>query len=74
MKPALAERLAALNTEEAMPPAEGPEDVTPGPAQDPDSKSRLGSVAIVALFRGVDDALIHPRETRLLPARLRSPG
>jgi hypothetical protein len=35
MKPALAERLAALNTEEPMPPAEGPEDVTPGPAQDP---------------------------------------
>jgi hypothetical protein len=30
MKPALAERLAALNTEEPMPPAEGPEDVTPG--------------------------------------------
>lgn len=35
MKPALAERLAALNTEEPMPPAEGREDVTPGPAQDP---------------------------------------
>jgi hypothetical protein len=35
MKPALAERLAALNTEEPMPPAEGPEDVAPGPAQDP---------------------------------------
>jgi hypothetical protein len=34
-KPALAERLAALNTEEPMPPAEGPEDVAPGPAQDP---------------------------------------
>jgi hypothetical protein len=38
------------------------------------SKSRLSSVAIVALFRGVDDALIPPRETRVLPARLRSPG
>ena len=35
MKPALAERLAALNTEEPMPPAEGPEDVAPGSAQDP---------------------------------------
>jgi len=35
MKPALAERLAALNTEEPMPPAEDREDVTPGPAQDP---------------------------------------
>jgi len=35
MKPALAERLAVLNTDEPMPPAEGPEDVTPGPAQDP---------------------------------------
>lgn len=35
---------------------------------------RLGYVAIVALFRGVDDALVHPRETRLLPARLRSPS
>jgi hypothetical protein len=35
MKPALAERLAALNTEEPMPPAESREDVTPGPAQDP---------------------------------------
>jgi hypothetical protein len=34
-KPALAERMAALNTEEPMPPAEGPEDVAPGPAQDP---------------------------------------
>jgi len=35
MKPALAERLAALNTDEPMPPAEGPEDVAPGPARDP---------------------------------------
>ena len=35
MKPALAERLAVLNTDEPMPPAEGPEDVPPGPAQDP---------------------------------------
>ena len=35
MKPALAERLAALNTEEPMPPAEGPEDVARGPGQDP---------------------------------------
>lgn len=35
MKPALAERLAVLNTDEPMPPAEGPEDVAPGPAQDP---------------------------------------
>jgi hypothetical protein len=35
MKPAMADRLAALNTEEPMPPAEGPEDVAPGPAQDP---------------------------------------
>jgi len=33
--PALAERLAVLNTDEPMPPAEGPEDVAPGPAQDP---------------------------------------
>jgi hypothetical protein len=73
MKPALAERLAALNTEEPMPPAEGSgRRDTPGSGSD--SKSRLSSVAIVALFRGVDDALIHPRETRVLPARLRSPG
>ena len=35
MKPALAERLAVLNTDEPMPPAEGPEDVPPGPARDP---------------------------------------
>jgi hypothetical protein len=35
MKSALAEHLAALHTEEPMPPAEGPEDVGPGPAQDP---------------------------------------
>jgi len=35
MKPALAERLAALNTEEPVPPAEGPEDVAPGQARDP---------------------------------------
>ncbi len=35
MKPALAERLAVLNTDEPMPPAEGPEDVAPGPARDP---------------------------------------
>ena len=34
-KPALADRLAVLNTDEPMPPAEGPEDVAPGPAQDP---------------------------------------
>ena len=34
-KPGLAERLAVLNTEEPMPPAEGAEDVAPGPAQDP---------------------------------------
>ena len=34
-KPGLAERLAVLNTDEPMPPAEGPEDVAPGPAQDP---------------------------------------
>ena len=34
MKPALADRLAVLNTEEPMPPAEGPEDVAPGPARD----------------------------------------
>jgi hypothetical protein len=35
MKPALADRLAVLNTAEPMPPAEGPEDVAPGPARDP---------------------------------------
>src|SRR5207244_10759499 len=35
MKPALAERLAVLNTDEPMPPAEGPEDVAPGRAHDP---------------------------------------
>ena len=35
MKPALADRLAVLNTDEPMPPAEGPEDVAPGPARDP---------------------------------------
>jgi hypothetical protein len=35
MKPALADRLAVLNTDEPMPPAEGPEDVAPGRAQDP---------------------------------------
>jgi hypothetical protein len=35
MKPALAERLTVLNTDEPMPPAEGPEDVAPGPARDP---------------------------------------
>jgi len=34
MKPALADRLAVLNTDEPMPPAEGPE-VAPGPARDP---------------------------------------
>jgi hypothetical protein len=34
-KPGLAERMAVLNTDEPMPPAEGPEDVAPGPAQDP---------------------------------------
>jgi hypothetical protein len=34
MKPALADRLAVLNTDEPMPPAEGPEDVAPGPARD----------------------------------------
>ena len=74
MKPALAERLAALNTEKSMPPSgrSGRRDTRPGSGSD--SKSRLGSVAIVALFRGVDDALIHPRETRVLPATLRSPG
>jgi hypothetical protein len=35
MKPSLAERLTVLNTDEPMPPAEGPEDVAPGPARDP---------------------------------------
>ena len=35
MKPALADRLAVLNTDEPMPPAEGPEDVAPGSARDP---------------------------------------
>jgi hypothetical protein len=35
MKPALADRLAVLNTDEPMPPAEGPEDAPLGPAQDP---------------------------------------
>ncbi len=35
MKPGLAERLAVLNTDEPTPPAEGPEDVAPGPARDP---------------------------------------
>jgi hypothetical protein len=34
-KPVLAERLAVLDAEEPMPPAEGPEDVAPGRAQDP---------------------------------------
>jgi hypothetical protein len=34
-KPALAERLTVLNTDEPMPPAEGPEDVSPDPARDP---------------------------------------
>ena len=41
MKPALAERLAVLNTDEPMPPAEGPEDVAPGPAQDPNRNPGL---------------------------------
>jgi hypothetical protein len=41
MKPALAERLAVLNTEEPMPPAEGPEDVAPGRAQDPNRNPGL---------------------------------
>lgn len=58
MKPALAERLAVLNTDEPMPPAEGPEDVAPVRAQDPNSKSRFGSVAIVTLVGGVGDTLI----------------
>jgi len=35
MKPALADRLTVLNTDEPMPPAEGPEDVAPGPARNP---------------------------------------
>jgi len=35
MNPALAERLAVLNADEPMPPAEGPEDVAPGPAREP---------------------------------------
>jgi hypothetical protein len=35
MKPALADRLAVLNTDEPMPPAEGPEDVAPGPRGTP---------------------------------------
>jgi hypothetical protein len=33
--PAVAARLAVLNTDEPMSPAEGPEDLAPGPAQDP---------------------------------------
>jgi hypothetical protein len=41
MKPALADRLAVLNTDEPMPPAEGPEDVPPGPAQDPNRNPGL---------------------------------
>ena len=41
MKPALADRLAVLNTDEPMPPAEGPEDVAPGPAQDPNRNPGL---------------------------------
>jgi hypothetical protein len=41
MRPALAERLAVLNTEEPMPPAEGPEDVPPGRAQDPNRNPGL---------------------------------
>jgi hypothetical protein len=41
MKPALAERLAVLNTDEPAPPAEGPEDVAPGPAQDPNRNPGL---------------------------------
>ena len=72
MKPALAERLAALNRTDATSGKSGKRDTRPGSGSD--SKSRLSSVAIVALFRGVDDALIPPRETRVLPARLRSPG
>ena len=35
MKPALADRLAVLNADEPMPPAEGPKDVAPGPAREP---------------------------------------
>ena len=35
MNPALAERLAVLNADEPMPPAEGPKDVAPGPAREP---------------------------------------
>jgi len=41
MKPALAERLAVLNTDEPMLPAEGPEDVAPGQAQDPNRNPGL---------------------------------
>lgn len=41
MKPALAERLAVLNNDEPAPPAEGPEDVPPGPAQDPNRNPGL---------------------------------
>jgi hypothetical protein len=35
MKPALTERLAVLNTDEPMLPAEGPEDVALGATRDP---------------------------------------
>src|SRR6476660_8783979 len=55
MKPALADRLAVLNTDEPMPPAEGPEDVAPGPR--PHSQPRPRPIAAFALFGGVNDAL-----------------
>src|SRR6185503_21043408 len=57
MKPALADRLAVLNTDEPMPPAEGPEDVAPGPARDPHSQPRPRPISAFALFGGVNDAL-----------------
>ncbi len=58
MKPALADRLAVLNTDEPMPPAEGPEDVAPGPARDPHSQPRPRPISAFALFGGVNDALM----------------
>jgi hypothetical protein len=57
MKPALADRLAVLNTDEPMPPAEGPEDVAPGRRSGPHSQPRPRPFPTFALFGGVNDAL-----------------
>jgi hypothetical protein len=58
MKPALAERLAVITTDEPMPPAEGPEDVAPGPSSGSNAQPRPCPFPAFALFGGVNDALM----------------